>query len=597
MMTENALQVQDRLAAFRTKIAEIGLDGFIVPRTDEYQSEFLAPYALRLEWLTGFTGSAGIAVILKDKAVVMSDGRYTIQLGKEVDPELFETAASTKASVGEWLSRKAEKGQRIGFDPRLHTPRQMDAIHKKMEGKAVLVAVSDNPVDAVWTNRPGKPMNPAELFPDEVAGSTSAQKRERIAALIREKGAEACLLTTTDSICWLLNVRGRDVLYTPVILSHAILYADGSLDWFLDPRKVPANLATHLGEQVRVFSHEQMAGHLAKFSGRKIMFDREKASLWFEKNLKDSGAELVEAPDPIERPKAVKSETEIEAVRQAHIRDAIAVIQLLHEIDMEAHKGRMTETGIDERIQMFRAQQFGYQGPSFATIAGYNENGAIIHYRAMPETGKQIVPPGLLLVDCGGQYMWGTTDITRTIAIGPPTPEMKKHYTLVLKGHVALSRAKFPEGATGIQLDTFARQHLWDAGLDFAHGTGHGVGCYLGVHEGPVSISPRCREKLEEGMLLTNEPGYYLEGSYGIRIENIMLVRLEKREEDGKKLFGFKTLTLVPYDQKLIDKELLTSDELSWLRGYYLDIEETIGPHLRPEMQKWLKKQTAFILE
>lgn len=594
MMTENAVQVQDRLAAFRAKIQEFGLDGYIVPRTDEYQSEFLSPYAERLKFLTGFTGSAGTAVILKQKAVVMSDGRYTIQLEQEVNLALYEIADSTKVTPADWLEKNTGQGQKIGFDPWLHTASQIETLRKKLDGKAVLVPVSPNLVDAVWPNRPGRPMNPAELFPDDIAGMNSLQKRERIAAVVSDKGADACLITMTDSVCWLLNVRGRDMLYTPSILSFAMLYADGSLDWFIDPRKATPNVRQHLSEAVRVIPQEEMPARLAQLSGRTIMLDRDKAALWFEETIKESGAKILEEKDPVERLKAIKSEAEIEAVRQTHIRDAIAMIQLLQEIDLEAHKGRMTEIYIDERIQMLRAQQFGYQGPSFATIAGYAENGAIIHYRATPETNKQIVPPGLLLIDCGGQYMWGTTDITRTVAIGTPTPEMKRHYTLVLKGHVALSKAKFPEGTTGLQIDALARQHLWEAGLDYAHGTGHGVGCYLGVHEGPASISPRGKEKLEVGMLLTNEPGYYLKGSYGIRIENIMLVRLEKEEDDARKLFGFKAMTLVPYDQKLIEKEILTADELSWIRGYYLDIEETIGPLLRPEMLKWLKKQTAF---
>ncbi len=596
-MTENAVQVQDRLAAFRAKIQEFGLDGYIVPRTDEYQSEFLAPYAERLKFLTDFTGSAGTAIVLKDRAVVMSDGRYTIQLEQEVNLALYEIADSTKVTPADWLEKNTGQGQKIGFDPWLHTASQIETLRKKLDGKAVLVPVSPNLVDAVWPNRPGQPMNPAELFPDDIAGMNALQKREKIAAIISAKAADACLITMTDSICWLLNIRGRDMLYTPSLLSFAILYVDGSLDWFIDPRKATPNVRQHLGEAVRVIPQEEMRARLAQLSGRTIMLDRDKAALWFEETLKASGAKILEEKDPVERPKAIKSETEIEAVRQTHIRDAIAMIQLLQEIDLEAHKGRMTEIYIDERIQMLRAQQFGYQGPSFATIAGYAENGAIIHYRATAETNKQIVPPGLLLIDCGGQYMWGTTDITRTIAIGNPTPEMKRHYTLVLKGHIALSKAKFPEGTTGVQIDALARQHLWEAGLDYAHGTGHGVGCYLGVHEGPASISPRGKEKIEVGMLLTNEPGYYLKGAYGIRIENIMLVRLEKEEQDGKKLLGFKTLTLAPYDQKLIEKEILTADELSWLRGYYLDIEETIGSLLRPEMLKWLKKQTAFFLE
>lgn len=595
-MPENTHPYQDRLAAFRKKIEEMGLDGFILPRTDEYQGEFLAACAERVAWLSGFTGSAGTLVVLKDRAVVLTDGRYTLQVEREVDPALFETQDSTRITPAYWIAQNAKDGDKIGFDPWLHTPAQVEAIYKAVSNRMALKPVPVNPLDAVWTDRSGRPMNPAEPFPHDVAGADSQTKRMELAAEIKNKGADALLLTACDSICWLLNVRGRDVLYTPLVQSHALLRADGSLDWFVDPRKVPPATIAHVGPGVNVIPPDNMPLRLAQLAGSKVMFDRDRSPVWFEQKLEQAGAVIIAQKDPVEPRKAIKSDTESAAIRDVHMRDAIAMIQLLHELDREAHKGRLTEIEVDEKIQQYKIQQGGYQGPSFATIAGFAGNGAIIHYRATPETNAKIEPPGLLLIDCGGQYSWGTTDITRTVAIGQPTPDMQKHYTLVLKGHIALSRAKFPEGTTGVQLDTLARQHLWDAGLDYAHGTGHGVGCYLGVHEGPVSISPRGREPLKPGMLLTNEPGYYRAGEYGIRIENIMQVRVEKEEPDGRRLLGFRTLTLVPYDPRLILQEEINEDERRWLRAYYLDIEEIIGPLLRPEARKWLSAQTASIL-
>ena len=595
-MPENAAPYQDRLNSFRQKIAEMGLDGFIVHRTDEYQGEFIAACAERVAWLTGFTGSTGTVIVLKDRAVVFTDGRYSIQVERETDPALYESQDSGAITPGQWLSQNARESSAIGFDPWLHTPVQLEKIYKEIKGRMVLKPIPVNPLDSIWTARPGKPMNPAEIFPNDIAGSDSLTKRADLALKLKEKGADACLLTACDSICWLLNVRGRDVLYAPLVLSYALLHADGTLDWFIDSRKAQTAILDHVGQGVRVMPQENMAVRLSQLAGRKVLFDRDRSPVWFEQKLLEAGAQVIAAKDPAELPKAIKNESESASIRDVHIRDAVAVIQLLHELDREAHKGRMTEIEVDEKIQQYRIQQFGYQGPSFATIAGYNENGAVIHYRATPETNAKIEPPGLLLIDCGGQYSWGTTDITRTVAIGEPTPEMKLHYTLVLKGHIALSRAKFPEGTTGVQLDTLARQYLWDAGLDYAHGTGHGVGCYLGVHEGPVSISPRGNEPLRDGMLLTNEPGYYRKGEYGIRIENILQVRVEKEEPVGPRLLGFRTLTLVPYDPRLILKERLTVDENIWLRAYYLDIEEMIGPKLRPETRKWLNAQTAPIL-
>ncbi len=597
-MPENNTAYQDRLLAFHEQLQSHGLDGFIVPHTDEYQSEFLAAYAERLAWLTGFTGSAGTAVVTTGKSVVMTDGRYTIQVKKEVHEGLYETLDSTRVSVGQWLKDNAKEGSKIGFDPWLHTPADIEKIKETAGHKVELCPVEQNPIDVAWTDQPGKPMNPVEKFPDDIAGKTAEEKIEDICTELREEGVDACLITLPDSICWLLNIRGRDQLYNPVTLAHAILKSDGQVELLIDPRKITPPITEALGDKVHVFAPSDREARMNALSGKKVQLDPKKTPLWFENRLRAAGATIINKKDPCILPKACKTPAEIQAIKNAHILDAIAVIQVLRIIDELGAKGKLTEIEIDEHLQAYRAQQFGYQGPSFPTIAGFGENGAIIHYRAKPETNTRIEPDGLLLVDSGGQYMWGTTDITRTVAIGKPTEEMKTRNTLVLKGHIAVARARFPEGTTGIQIDTLARKALWEQGLDYAHGTGHGVGCYLSVHEEAASLSPRGTSELKAGMLISNEPGYYKEEEYGIRIENLILVKESGEEtEKQKPILEFETVSLVPFDPKLIDRSLLTPEELDWLRSYYTKINEVVMPRLGQHLQTFVHKMMKPFLD
>lgn len=593
-MPENHTIYQERLNALREKLTAMDLNGFIIPHTDEYQSEVMAAYAMRIPYITGFTGSAAIAAVLDSKAVILTDGRYTIQVEKQVCPELFEIGNSTKINIGQWLATNALSKATIGYDPWLHSSQQIEVIKRYTSDKIILKPVLENPIDAIWPERMGRPMNPVELFPDEIAGATSTEKRNIIAQELRDANVDACLITLADSVCWLLNVRGRDVNYTPLVLSYALLHSDGSLDWFIDLRKIPENVHKHLGQTVRIVSPFELENTFELLQKKKIWIDRTVAAVWFETKLMSLGVEIIDRKDPCILPKSIKFSSEIESMRQVHVRDGVSMVRLLNWLDEEAKKGRQTELDVDERIQEFRSQNYGYQGPSFPTIAGYGANGAIIHYRATEGSYSKIEPSGLLVVDSGGQYMWGTTDVTRTVAIGIPTQEMCRNYTLVLKGHIALAMARFPEGTKGVQLDALARQHLWNAGLDYQHGTGHGVGCYLSVHEEAASISPRGQEPLKAGMILSNEPGYYKQDHYGIRIENLVLVT-KCSDESG--MLCFDTLTLVPFEQKLIVKEMLEYQEILWLLDYYRKINEILTPVLRPELQKWLRKQTPDFLQ
>ncbi len=593
-MPENTMTNQEKLSGLRAALKKQGLDGVILPRTDEFQGEYLAPYAERLAWLTGFTGSAGFAVILQDKAVVMSDGRYSIQLKQQVDASLYETGNSTETSAGEWIEAKG--GGHIGYDPWLHTPKQLEAIKKHLK-KTELVPLTANPIDALWTNRPQPPQESAYLFSDIVAGRTSVQKRKDIDILLKEKGADALILTQADAICWLLNVRGNDVPYSPLVLSYAVLHQDGILDWFVDPVKIPLTVEKHLAG-VTLHKPDTLAATLKKFKGQSVCIDGASAPLWFFETLRQSGANILDEKNPCNAIKAIKTPSEQAAIRDAHIRDGAAIVRFMAWLAQESPKGILTEISVAEQLDTFRRADPDYRDESFAAIAGFAGNGAIIHYRAAPETNADIKGDNLLLLDSGAQYeSGGTTDITRTFAIGKPTPEMKDRYTRVLKGHIALSRATFPAGSTGAQVDTFARQPLWEISLDYAHGTGHGVGCFLGVHEEAATISPRGDKPLQPGMLLSNEPGYYKEGHYGIRIENLVLVVEKGFCADTKKsLLGFETVTLAPYDHRLIDFALLDSADREWLGAYYKKISDALSPLLGKPEKKWLDHELSKIV-
>ncbi len=572
-MPENHNKYQERLVKLRNEIKKHGLDGFISLRTDEFQGEFLAPYAERLSWLTGFTGSAGAAVILQKKAVVLSDGRYTIQLKNQVDSSLYLTEDITQISTGQWLSEHAKAGDKIGYDMWLYTRKQIDNIREKA-GDIKLIPMDFNLIDNIWTDQPAKPSSAITIFPDEVAGRSSREKRASIAKDIKTKDCKACLITLSDSICWLLNVRGGDIDYSPLVLSYALLYANGSLDWFIN-RAVNISMS----DNVRIFPMDEMAARIKQIEGR-IWLDSSCAPLWFE-NL---GIDIFDSEDPCILPKSIKSKPEQEAIRQAHIHDGVAMVKFLKWLDETDEP--LSELSVEVKLDSYRKENPSYKGASFATIAGFADHGAIVHYRADEQSNKSITGNGLLLVDSGGQYEWGTTDITRTIAIGAPSLEMRENYTRVLKGHIALASASFDKGTIGRKIDALARAPLQDAGLDYAHGTGHGVGCYLCVHEIAANISPRGEREFAAGMLISNEPAYYKEGEYGIRIESLVLVQ----ENEGGKLY-FETVTLAPFDPKLIITDMLDDREKQWLSQYSKQIYEKLSPFLNDDELTWLRSQ------
>lgn len=595
----------EKLEALRAQMKTRNLDGFIVPRADEFQGEFVPPCAERLKWLTGFTGSAGIAAVLSDRAVVMSDGRYAIQLKSQVDGALFDTGDSTKEGIGAWLAANAQKGGRIGYDPWLHTPDQVGKIESALEDVDVaLVPVESNLVDVIWQGRPKKPLGAVELFPEEVAGKSFGQKKEEVSEILKARGVFASVLTLPDSVNWLLNVRGADVECLPVVLSCAVACADDRpVRWVVDSKKLSDEIVSGLGYEAECVEPEEFMKVLetlaqeAKAQELPVSLDFAHCPQAIVTHLQKAGASVVNGRDPCIPLKAIKSEAEQDAIRRAHMEDGAAVVRFLRWLEEEAVKGGLTEIDAEEKLLELRRESRAFRGASFNTIAGFAANGAIVHYRATPETNAQIVPPGLLLVDSGGQYargnVYGTTDITRTVAVGAPTEEMRRHFTLVLKGHIALSRARFPEGTTGAQIDALARQPLWSEGLDFAHGTGHGVGCYLGVHEEAASISPRGKEPIKAGMLLSNEPGYYREGAYGIRTENLVFVQEGGMcGETGAGMLCFETVTLAPYDRNLIDADMLCRDEREWLNAYHEDVYEKLLPLLDKDTAAWLRERT-----
>jgi len=589
----------ERLAALRAELTGRGLTGFIVPRADEYLGEYVPPSAQRLAWLTGFTGSAGIAVVLRDKAAVFSDGRYTLQVRAEIDLSLYEPLHLLDLPPARWLSQVLVSGDRLGFDPRLHTAEQIEPLRRACRrAGAELVGCADNPLDAVWVEgRPAPPCAPVEIQPRTLAGRGSEDKRGEIAAALRADGDDALVLTAPDSIAWLLNIRGGDVAHTPVPLSFAIVHADASVDLFIDPAKLtdPA-LADHLGPTVRTAPPQALDAALDRLGaeGRQVRIDAAATTLHVVERLTAAGARLNRAADPCQLPKACKNAAESEGTRAAHRRDAVAMVRFLCWLEAEAPRGHVDELSAAAQLERFRAMGDLYRGLSFDTISGAGPNGAIVHYHSSPATNRRLLPGDLYLVDSGGQYLDGTTDITRTVAIGPAGIEERRRFTLVLKGHIAVARARFPVGTTGSQLDVLARLALWAEGLDYDHGTGHGVGSYLSVHEGPQRISKVGNSiALQPGMILSNEPGYYKTGAYGIRIENLLqVVSLSAPPETERPLLGFDTLTLVPIDRTLIETALLDPAERAWLDAYHARVRGEIGPLLDGSTAAWLESAT-----
>ncbi|MCK5374361.1 MAG: aminopeptidase P family protein [Alphaproteobacteria bacterium] len=609
-MPENTPIYQDRVLLLRKEILKEDIDGYIIPRTDEFQGEFIAPYAQRLAWISGFTGSAGNIVILPEKAVIMSDGRYTLQLREEVDTTLFDLEDSTKTTIGEWLAAHAPEKSRIGYDVWLHTPLQIEEINKHCKEKSItLVPCSRNLIDALWFDQPARPSAKLSLFPDEIAGKTASEKCDGIAAKLREKGAAACLISALDSICWLLNIRGADIEYSPLCLSYVLLHDDGSVDWFIDPAKLTRDITEKLGVRLRIYGFDALRGRFKqlhtilsssdekrKESKIVLCLDRSATPIWFEQVVKEAGIDVSDVPDPCVLPKAVKTKSEREAIHNAHIQDGVALTRFLKWVDENQNTSmeqEMDEMSVERVLEQFRKTGSTYVGPSFPTIAGFAGNGAIIHYRANEKTCRKIKGDGLLLVDSGGQYRWGTTDITRTMAIGTPSREMQENYTRVLKGHITVASAVFPKDTTGAQIDALARKSLQEAGLDYAHGTGHGVGCYLCVHEQSTQISQREKKTFSSGMLVSNEPGYYKEGEYGIRIENLVLVR-ECHDPEKQGYYCFETVSYAPLDPKLIITDMLNEAEKNWLGIYLGSVKTHLFAYLNNEERAWLDSCLAL---
>ena len=589
-----------RVAALRDELARAKLDGFLVPRADEHQGEYVPKRAERLAWLTAFTGSAGLAAVLKDKAAIFVDGRYTLQVREQTDAGLFETLDLMADGPNIWLEANLTPGAKLGYDPWLHTQNAIERLKQAAErAGATLVACAANPLDAVWPDQPPPPLARAVPYPLELAGETSDSKRTRIAADLKQLKRDAAVLTLPDSICWLLNMRGDDVPHTPFALSFAIVNADASVDLFMDARKSSSELAAHLGNGVHLRPPQEFGPALDALKGKTVLADPATGAAFVFDRLGVAGAHMSRGPDPCQLPKACKNEAELAGARRAHIRDGQALSRFLAWLAHEAPKGNLTEIDAVEKLEEFRRATGALKDVSFDSISGAGAHGAVVHYRVTKRTNHRIETGQLFLIDSGAQYEDGTTDVTRTVAIGSPSEEMRDRFTRVLKGHIQLATARFPEGTSGAQLDSFARRPLWEAGLDYGHGTGHGVGAYLSVHEGPQSISPRgSGQALKAGMICSNEPGYYKTGAYGIRIENLVVVREMARLEGGEKpMLGFETITLAPIDLDLVAPHLLTRDEREWLNAYHADVRKAVAPALKddPASHAWLQQATRPI--
>ena len=584
----------DKLSALRSKLADLGVDAAIVPRADEHLGEYVPPSAERLSWLTGFTGSAGIAAVTASRAAVFSDGRYTLQLQTETDGSLWERRHMAEEPVARWLADAGAK--RVGYDPWLISD---DALRPYEAAGLEMVPLSINPVDAVWTDRPAPPAGPAVIHSLDVAGRSSADKRADIAAQLRAAGVRAAVLSDPASVNWLFNIRGEDVGFTPFLLGFAILHDDASAILFTDPAKIPPAVRTWLGNEVTVSRRDNLAEILSGFSGAKVRLDTQSSPAWFAQHLRTAGATIDSGLDPCMLPKACKNDVEQQGSRAAHLRDGIAVTRFLHWLDTALANGEtVSELSAAARLLAFRHEMSGFRGESFPAITGAGEHGAIVHYRASAASDRKLGRNEIYLIDSGGQYDCGTTDITRTVWTGPDAAPaaIRDRFTRVMRGHIGVARLVFPAGLTGAHIDGFARAALWQAGLDYDHGTGHGVGSYLSVHEGPVSLSRAARPvPLAAGMILSDEPGYYEAGSYGIRIENLVLVQKAAFPATTRSFLNFETLTLAPYDRRLIDLALLTPDEIAWIDAYLEKVRETLTPYLDAATAVWLANATRKI--
>ncbi|CFX63711.1 Aminopeptidase [Candidatus Filomicrobium marinum] len=588
-----------RVSRLREEMQRRKLDAYLIPRADEHQGEYVPPCAERLHWLTGFSGSAGSAVVTHDTATVFVDGRYTVQARQEVDTKIFEIVPMAKTRAEDWIPQNLSFGARIGFDPKLFTIAQIERLQSRLKPHGIKVTpVATNLIDKLWgKDRPAPPAGPIIPHPLEFAGTSSADKVEEVQKRLADDEQDVVVLTSPDSIAWLLNARGSDVAHNPVFLSFAIVPRRGKVELFVDPKKVDKSLREHLRPVAKILAPDKLAERLSDLKSQKkrVRLDPNAASWFFAQKL-GGARRIARGSDPCTALKAIKNATEIAGMRMAHERDGVAVSQFLCWLDREAAKGSLDEITAAQTLEDFRRQTNLLREISFDTISGSGPNGAIVHYRVSTQSNRQLKQGELFLVDSGAQYQDGTTDITRTIAIGKPTREMIERFTRVLKGHIAIATASFPKGTCGRDLDPMARRALWEASLDYDHGTGHGVGSFLSVHEGPASISKAGAVPLQPGMILSNEPGYYKEGAYGIRIENLVLVQEPKKISSGdREMLSFETLTLAPIDRRLIDPALLTDEERAWLNAYHDRVRKTLSPLVDRETKAWLKAATAVI--
>ena len=592
--------VPERVTALRRELKSRRLKGFLVPHSDEHQDEFLPPSAERLRWLTGFTGSAGAAIVLETAAALFVDGRYTLQARSQTNTSLFEVLQTPDAKASSWLTGKLPKGGTIGYDANLHTIKEIERLTEAL-GKAgiKLEPQASNPIDALWDDRPAPSSAPVVPHGLEFAGRSTAEKIAEVQEILKRDRVDAVLLTLLDSIAWLFNIRGADINHSPLALAFALVPARGRPALFIDPAKAGDNVRGHLKEAAELLPPHALDGRLEALGQRKtrVRLDPETTPVRFKHVLEAAGAKIVTGDDPCILPKAIKNEAEISGARAAHLRDGAAVIRFLAWLDDHSSSGSVDEIGAALKLEAFRRETGELKDLSFDSISAAGPHGAVVHYRPTTASNLKLKARSLYLIDSGGQYADGTTDITRTIAIGTPSAEMRRHYTLVLKGHMAVATARFPKGTRGQDIDPFARRPLWQAGLDFDHGTGHGVGSYLSVHEPPQRISRTGSVELQPGMILSNEPGLYREGEYGIRLENLVLVTPPAPIKGGtREMLGFETLTLVPFDRRLIDPSLLTRDELAWLNGYHAQVRRKTEKLLKGAERAWLRAATVEIV-
>ena len=585
---------QSRVNAIRQWLAQHNIDALLVPHEDEFLGEYVPAHNERLHWLTGFTGSAGAAVITQDKAAIFVDGRYTVQVTKQVPAELFEYRHLIEEPALDWVKEQLANGSSVAIDPRMHSSAWLDMAQEKLAGTLELKILDSNPIDELWQDRPAPMVSDVRLMATEAVGQSSESKRQEIAELVKKAGADSAVITALDSICWLLNVRGLDVSRLPVLLSHAILHSDSSVEYFLDSARLPTEFNTHVGTGVSVHHPEALQARLEALTGKKVLVDPALSNAWFKLVLQNAGASVVRKADPCLMPKAAKNAVEVAGMKACHIRDGVAMSKFLSWLDAEVVAGNLhDEATLADKLEAFRSEDPTLMDLSFDTISAAGGNAAMCHYNHenQPEPGKLELNT-LYLVDSGGQYLDGTTDITRTIAIGQPSQEMIKQFTLALKGHIGVARARFPKGTRGYQIDTLARQHLWAEGYDYDHGTGHGVGHFLNVHEGPASISKRQIDvPLTEGMVLSNEPGYYRADAFGIRIENLELV-VETPTHGDFPVLSFESLTRCPIDKRNINVDMLTPPELAWLNDYHQKVWDEISPLVEGDVKEWLRQAT-----